>query len=1020
VKYETATPIGRGGMGDVARAWDPSLKRWVALKFLRSNDPELEERMIREARAQARVEHPNVCPVYEVGRHQGRIFIAMQFIDGTPLDQVVPRLGTEQAAALARTVAEAVHSAHGVGLVHRDIKPANIIVEETPHGLKPWVVDFGIARERDLPGLSMTGQIVGTPGYLSPEQARGEITTIDRRSDVFSLGIVLYELLSGRKPFAGGTIAEMLVSLLEEEPLPLRKTAPHVPRDLETIVMKCLEPDRDRRYRSARALAEDLGRFLAGEPVEAQRQRIFQRSWRRARRHPRMAVALALLTTTAAVLAGLTIHTRITAVRRERLAQRFGAEVESAKRTLELAYLRPRHDIRPDVSKVRRQIDRIGSEAERLGQWARGIGNAAMGRALLALDEPEAARIHLEEAWHQGERTPAVASALALSLATLYRSALEDAERIRTPELRRQMVEKAKLELRDPAVAYLSEVKLDDKQAGYLEATLTSLSEKDQEALAQLARVKESDPFFYDADLLAGAIHRRRYETMAARGDSEGAETAFNQAKLAFESAAIVGESDPRPYQALCGLWAQALRSRFYNSGEGMAAARDAALESCDAALSINPDSVAAHIEAGRTWRYWADHAHWQGRLEEEALEAGRTHAQEALRLEPDNVDAYTLLGVLHRLAASHLAGTGEDPIPDLEAAVAAYRQAIQLDPDNYNALQSLAVAQTNLGTAMTRRGMDSTAVFRSAEEISLRATTIQPKLVGAWVNLGIARAQLAITLQGKGENADAVFDAGTQALDHAIELNPAFITSHCNLAELLLRQAQGRLWHGEDPEPLVLRAGELLKTARGAYPSWAGAYFLSAFGGALVAEHARRTGADPRGQLDHARELVVSGRAIQANDSEGLALASFVSLVEARFARDRHRDPHPAVRTGLEMVGTALAINPSNATAWLRKAQLLLVASGWNRSRKDLAGPELDEAQDALDRSRSFFATPLETGVVEAGLWLQRSRILAARDSEGAADAARRGLEAAQAVLALNPEMAEASQLRDELQSLL
>lgn len=337
MKYHTAVPIGRGGMGEVLRAWDPTLNRHVALKLLRSDDPELEERMLREARLQARVSHPNVCPVYEVGRHEGRVYIAMQLIEGRPLDEAARGLGLEQKVALVRTVAEAVHAAHAVGLVHRDLKPANILVERSAEGeLKPWVVDFGIAREREVEGVTVTGQVVGTPGYLSPEQARGEATTIDRRSDVFSLGVVLYELLCGARPFSGDSDVEVLVNLLDGEPQPLRRRAPHVPRDLETVVMTCLEHDRERRYDSARALADDLGRFLDGEPIQARPATLVRRLAARARRHPVTAGLLAAAALAVAVMAvGLTVTwVKYTVdLKRERdLAREAQLEAESRER----------------------------------------------------------------------------------------------------------------------------------------------------------------------------------------------------------------------------------------------------------------------------------------------------------------------------------------------------------------------------------------------------------------------------------------------------------------------------------------------------------------------------------------------------------------------------------------------------------------------------------------------------------------------------------------------------------------
>ncbi len=269
MKHETAIPIGSGGMGEVFKAWDPDLQRHVALKYLRHDDPVLVERLLREARAQARVDHPSVGKVYEVGEDEGRPYIAMEYVDGRPLDIAAAGLSLEHKVLLVKQVAEAVQAAHAAGLIHRDLKPANILVVDRDGLPHPYVLDFGIARLEEVAGLTMTGQVMGTPGYLSPEQARGEVATLDRRTDVFSLGVILYELLGGARPFDGHSSVEILLHLIEDEPEPLRTRAPGIPRDLETVVMTCLEKDPDRRYPSARALADDLGRFLDGEPVEA-------------------------------------------------------------------------------------------------------------------------------------------------------------------------------------------------------------------------------------------------------------------------------------------------------------------------------------------------------------------------------------------------------------------------------------------------------------------------------------------------------------------------------------------------------------------------------------------------------------------------------------------------------------------------------------------------------------------------------------------------------------------------------
>lgn len=325
--YRTGILVGRGGMGEVYRAWDPVLERPVALKYLRVSDPDQVARLQQEARAQARIDHPAVCRVYEVGDEEGRPFIAMQFVDGRQLDEAAADMSLEQKVVVVREVAEAVQAAHAAGLIHRDLKPANILVATDGDGRpRPYVLDFGIAREQEVAGLTATGQVIGTPGYLSPEQARGETTTLDRRTDVFSLGVILYELLTGRRPFRGESQVEVLMALLTREPEPPRRLAPWVPRDLETVILRCLEKEPDRRYPSARELADDLGRWLLGEPVLSRRTGPVDRMVRRVRRHPAVAAMAALLVVLAT--AGAAKYT-VDLGQQRRLAESARADAES-------------------------------------------------------------------------------------------------------------------------------------------------------------------------------------------------------------------------------------------------------------------------------------------------------------------------------------------------------------------------------------------------------------------------------------------------------------------------------------------------------------------------------------------------------------------------------------------------------------------------------------------------------------------------------------------------------------------
>ncbi len=300
-------------MGEVYKAWDPSLRRWVALKVLLRGAEEVAPWFKREARLAAQLHHPRLVAIHEVGDVDGRLFIAMQFVEGKTLDRL--RGATrEQLASLVQEAAAAIGHAHEQGIVHRDLKPENLIVESRPVATgapePAWehhicVLDFGVARAMgSTMKLTAGWAAVGTPLYMSPEQARGEAP--EPSSDVYSLGATLYELLVGSPPIRGMNIQETVKMVQSLEPVPLRAIDPTIPAGLAAVVHRCLAKDPGDRYPNGNALAEDLGRFLGGEPVEASERGRAWGAWKWImRRKGRIAAAVVLLAV--AVMAGFTM-----------------------------------------------------------------------------------------------------------------------------------------------------------------------------------------------------------------------------------------------------------------------------------------------------------------------------------------------------------------------------------------------------------------------------------------------------------------------------------------------------------------------------------------------------------------------------------------------------------------------------------------------------------------------------------------------------------------------------------------
>jgi formylglycine-generating enzyme required for sulfatase activity len=355
--YEILGVLGRGGMGVVYKARQLALDRIVALKMIRYAEdagPEEYKRFRSEAQAIAALQHPGIVQIHEVGESQGRAYFALEYCPGGSLDKQLDGTPWEakRAARLVEALAQAVAAAHRSGIVHRDLKPANVLLsfsgrsqsgaDPTPLSERPLaecvpkIADFGLARRLDTSGQTRTGAILGTPSYMAPEQAEGQGKQAGPPADVWALGAILYELLTGRPPFRAATDLDTLMQVVSQEPVPVRRLQPNVPRDIETVCHKCLEKDPKRRYPSAEALAEDLRRFGVGEPVSARPVGPVVRLHKWARRRPAAAALIALsVLALAAVVAGALMIAWQGQQLAERTEQQFDALVTLGERDLQ-------------------------------------------------------------------------------------------------------------------------------------------------------------------------------------------------------------------------------------------------------------------------------------------------------------------------------------------------------------------------------------------------------------------------------------------------------------------------------------------------------------------------------------------------------------------------------------------------------------------------------------------------------------------------------------------------------------
>ncbi len=333
--YEVLSELGRGGMGVVYRAWQPGLNRVVAVKVVlvgeHASGATL-DRFRAEAEAVARLQHPNVVQIYEVGEHDGLPFFSLEYCPGGSLDKrlAATPLPADEAAALVQGLARGVDAAREAGVIHRDLKPGNVLLDAAG---TPKVTDFGLAKRLGEAGHTATGALMGTPSYMAPEQAEGKGLAVGPATDVYALGAILYECLTGRPPFKGATLQDTILQVVVGEAVPPRRLNPRVPADLETVCLKCLEKDPGRRYQTARDLAEDLRRYRDGEPVVAVRSGPVTRTLKWARRRPAVAglVAALVVAVTAGAVGILLALGRAVAEARRADREAVAARQESAR-----------------------------------------------------------------------------------------------------------------------------------------------------------------------------------------------------------------------------------------------------------------------------------------------------------------------------------------------------------------------------------------------------------------------------------------------------------------------------------------------------------------------------------------------------------------------------------------------------------------------------------------------------------------------------------------------------------------
>ncbi len=756
------------------------------------------------------------------------------------------------------------------------------MVERRPDGTWwPYLMDFGLAKEVDSSIQTSTGGVEGTPAYMAPEQVRGETRNLDARTDVYGLGATLYSSLAGQPPFVGNS-TDVLIATLLDDPPKLRTFDSAIPMALQTIVEKCMEKDSRRRYASAQALAEDLGRFLEGARIAARPPGLLRRVGRFAQRHKLLMASTATALIASLVLGAVALRIRWQAAEQARLAERLGREIKDMEWLLRSARQLPLHDLGHEKEIIRRRMQKLQVELSTYGELSRGLAHYALGRGHMTLHEYPQALSHLQQALKLGVNSAELHYALGIVLGKHFEQAMYEARLAGGGEWAKKQTKEFEPRFLTPAIESLMRSRsmaLDAPQ--YLEGLIAYYQRNYDGAIKQAEAALRDTPWMYEAAKLIGDVHLERALQARDGGRREEAEREFAKAVRNFENAAKVGGSDSEVYEGLAEAWVRQIEMAGYQ-GQANEAAYLSAIAASDKVEAAEPLSIAGPLKKAFGAYLTAAAFARLGKNPENWIQVCLGAAEAVLKKESGHPYASEIAAACNVLASLNAQANGKDPEPFLRKAQNQLEPIVKKQSKFLWGINDLGGIYGAIGVVQQLHGKRSAKeMFHKALDQCSAALVLDPTYPNAPVNALSSLLSLVSEAQSAQELQNILASADLW-LSRCTAYNRQFQPCHNFYFQSYTLAASRALLAGQDGTFLLKRADEKLVETRKLGGQYLDLEQNAALLHRLEASERLRNKQDPMSALAEVQADLTRCLALAPQDSWCMAQAAQAEWIQA------------------------------------------------------------------------------------------------------------------------------------------